>query len=135
METIKLNETPVRTARNFKINNIKLENINIPEEVTVFNNVNIIGENSKINIDSNVSKVKLTYGLEETLTNMVNEASNLNMKLVIDSKTNKETQIVCKFDEDNSNLIENIEIVANPNSKATIILKYESTKNLEAFHN
>ena len=28
---IKLNETPVRTARNFNINNIKLENIEIPE--------------------------------------------------------------------------------------------------------
>ena len=27
MENLKLNETPVRTAKNFKINNIKLENI------------------------------------------------------------------------------------------------------------
>ena len=27
MEKLKLNETPVRTSRNFNINNIKLENI------------------------------------------------------------------------------------------------------------
>jgi hypothetical protein len=27
MENLKLNETPVRTARNFRINNMKLENI------------------------------------------------------------------------------------------------------------
>ena len=33
------------------------------------------------------------------------------------------------------NLVDNIEIVANEGTKATIILKYESDKNVEAFHN
>ena len=33
---MKLNETPVRTSRNFNINNIKLENIEIPENIPLF---------------------------------------------------------------------------------------------------
>ena len=33
MEMLELNETPVRTARNFKINSIQLENVEIPESV------------------------------------------------------------------------------------------------------
>ena len=54
MEELKLNETPVRTSRNFNINNIKLENINIPEDVEEFNNIEIIGQDPKIDIQTNV---------------------------------------------------------------------------------
>ena len=53
MENLKLNETPVRTARNFKINNMKLENIEVPEVIPTFENVIIIGDTSKINIEQN----------------------------------------------------------------------------------
>ena len=41
---LKLNETPVRTARNFNINNIKLEDVIIPENIRSFENVDIINE-------------------------------------------------------------------------------------------
>ena len=37
-----LNETPVRTSRNFLINNIKLDNLEIPSKLKEFNNVEII---------------------------------------------------------------------------------------------
>ena len=53
MENLKLNETPIRTAKNFKINNIKLENIEIPEVIPEFENVTIIGDTSKIDIEQN----------------------------------------------------------------------------------
>ena len=43
-----LNETPVRTSRNFSINNLKLENVTIPEEIGTFENVTIQGKNLKI---------------------------------------------------------------------------------------
>ena len=39
MEKLKLNETPIRTSRNYNINNIKIENINIPEVIDEFKNV------------------------------------------------------------------------------------------------
>ena len=41
---LKLNETPVRTARNFNINNIKLEDVIIPENIRAFENVDTINE-------------------------------------------------------------------------------------------
>ena len=41
MEEIKLNETPVRTSRNFNINNIKLDKSIIPQHIGKFENVKI----------------------------------------------------------------------------------------------
>ena len=55
---IKLNKTPVRTSRNFNINNIKIENIEIPENIPVFENATIIGDTSKVNIEKNTSDVE-----------------------------------------------------------------------------
>ena len=38
---MKLNETPVRTSRNFLINNIKLSKIELPENLNDFENVEV----------------------------------------------------------------------------------------------
>lgn len=134
MQNMKLNETPVRTSRNFNINNIKLENIEIPDEIKEFKNVEIISENSKLKIENNPN-TSLTYGLNEELTKMVNESANQKIKLIIDSKTNNETQINFKFDDENLSLVDSIEIVANEDTKATVAIKYETRKDIEAFHN
>lgn len=134
MQKLKLNETPVRTSRNFNINNIKLENIEIPNEIKEFKNVEIVNENSKARIENN-SNTSLTYGLNEELTKMVNKSANQKIKLIIDSKTNNETQINFKFDEENLALIDSLEIVANEDTRATVSIKYETKKDIEAFHN
>ena len=44
MEILKLNETPVRTSRNFNINNIKIKDIEIPGDIAEFRNMKITGE-------------------------------------------------------------------------------------------
>ena len=80
MENLRLNETPVRTARNFRINNIKLENIEVPEVIPTFENVTIIGDTSKINIDS-TTDTNLVYGLSEELTNQVKTRSKSKNKI------------------------------------------------------
>ena len=80
MENLKLNEAPVRTAKNFRINNIKLENIEVPEVIPTFENVTIIGDTSKINIDSNTD-TNLVYGLSEELTNQVKTRSKSKNKI------------------------------------------------------
>ena len=36
MNTIKINETPIRTSRNFKINNITINAPEIPEKINEF---------------------------------------------------------------------------------------------------
>jgi len=135
MAILKVNETPIRTSRNFNINNIKLENVEIPENIEKFENVKITGETSKIKIEKDVSNYNLTYGLGEILTNQLKEKSNQKLKLTIDSKINKEIKIEFKFDKHNLNLLDNIEIIANEQAKGTIILKYSSSENTSNYHN
>ncbi len=83
MENLKLNETPVRTAKNFRINNVKLENIEIPEIIPAFENVTIIGDTSKIDIEQNTinTDTNLIYGLSEELTNQVKTRSKPKNKI------------------------------------------------------
>ena len=61
MSSLTLNQTPVRTSRNFKINNIKLDNIDIPNKLDKFNNVSISDVGTKIKIDSNIENYSLKY--------------------------------------------------------------------------
>ena len=138
---IKLNETPVRTAKNFRINSIKLENIEVPEVITSFENVTIIGDTSKINIEQNADNTNtdLVYGLSEELTNQAKHGANQKIKLNINNTQNKkektEAEIDFKFDDENAALIDNIEITANENTKSTVIIKYTSNQENESYHN
>ncbi len=145
MENLKLNETPVRTARNFRINNMKLENIEVPEVIPTFENVIIIGDTSKINIEQNADNTNtdLVYGLSNELTNQVKHGANQKIKLTINSNQNEkskaeektEAEIDFKFDDENAALIDNIEITANENTKSTVIIKYTSNQENESYHN
>ena len=135
MEKLKLNETPVRTSKNFNINNIKLENIEVPEIVHEFNNVQIINNSSNLNINENVSDFNITYGLHDNLTNLVKNKANKKIKLQVNENEDKEVKIEFKFDKNNTELVENIQIEAETNSKMTIIIKYESEEDIKAFHN
>ena len=135
MNKIKLNETPVRTSRNFNINNIKLENVNIPEVTGKFENIEIVKGSSKVRISENCSEINLSKGLNDFFTSQVKEKANKKLQLVIDCKSNKETSINFGFDKDNLNLIEDVEIIANEGAKATVVLKYQSEEDLECYHN
>ena len=84
MSNLKINETPVRTSKNYKINNIVIENFSIPTKFEKFNNYKISKLGSKITVTENVSKVQLKYGLEENLTKQVNENSNFKANITID---------------------------------------------------
>ena len=130
MQNIEINETPVRTSRNFNINNIKLENIEIPATVGQFKNISI---EEKENIANDVSKAELKYGIGEYFTNKVNSEANQKIKLEFEGKS--KNQIEFKFNNENDTLLENIEIVAKENSKATLIIKYKSEDESYNFHN
>lgn len=131
MNNLKLNETPIRTSRNFNINNIKLEDIEIPDTINKFNNITITGDSSLIS--NNTSNIKLTYGIEEELINQIKEHSNI--ELEINCIEYEKIQADFNFDESNPTLLENIEIIASENSKSTIILKYKAQDDLEYWHN
>ena len=141
MENLKLNETPVRTAKNFRINNIKLENIEIPEVIPEFENVTITGDTSKIDIEQNADNIdiNLAYGLSEELAVQVKAQANQKIKLNIkdtqNEKSKTEAEIDFKFDDENSVLVDDIEITATENTKSTVVIKYTSNQESENYHN
>lgn len=130
MKKLKLNETPVRTSKNFNINNIKLENIVLPEKIASFNNVTIKAKKSTANIENE----ELVYGLGDVLTKQVQEKANQKIKLVMNNEE-KEAEIIFKFDENNLNLIDKIQIIAEENISSTVTIKYNSAKDIKCEHN
>ena len=134
MNMLKLNETPLRTARNFKINNIKLENVEIPKKIEKFDNVNIINDNNNVSIKNIKNDVNIKYGVGEILINQINEKSNVNLEINIMGKNNENIILNFELDSKNKNLIDNINIVAKENSISNVIIKYTS-KDDEVFHN
>ena len=128
---LEINETPVRTSKNFNVNNIKLDNIKLPKSIKTYNDVRIINIDTKVSFDDNTSPIDLTYGLGNELTGLVKEDANNKLNIVIDSKTSKEIFVDYNF-ENNNTLIEDIEITANEATKEAVIIKYSSSS--DVFH-
>ena len=129
MEKLKVNDTPVRTARNFKINNIEVE-LDLPEKIAEFKNVEII--NDKSNIDSEVSNLPLTHGNGKILEELNYETAN--SKIRIQTSNKKENiKIRYNFDDNNLNLINQIEIIANGDTN--VIIEYKSQTYQKCLHN
>lgn len=128
MEKLKLNETPVRTSRNFLINNIKLENVVIPEKLDMFKNVMVTGTES---FNKDINKQHLNYGLSEELEE--NVFYKANSQIAINVKENDNIKVTYDFDDDNLQLVNQIDIYATGN--ANIIIEYKSSTNKECFHN
>ena len=135
MEDLKLNETPLRTSRNYNINNIKLKSVNIPSCIDKFDNVIINQETEKDVINFNVNDFDISYGVGDILLEQIKNDSNKKIQININSKTNKKVEVIFKFDENNLNLVEDIEIIANEDTKSNILIKYESDENFEFYHN
>ena len=127
-----VSETPVRTSKNFNINNAKLENISIPKSISKYKNIKILNTDTKVSIDENTSPINIEYGLGPVLTDLVRKNANSKLNININSKTSKEIFINYDFEE-NGSLIEDIEITSNESTKETVIIKYAAKK--DVFHN
>lgn len=125
MEKYVLNETPIRTARNFGINHVEVD-VEIPEYKT-FENVNIYADLSKVNVIHNIVKEKYTsrIGLESL--------KNEEIKIIVPENTYLEEPIKLEFDidEDNEYLSEKIDILVKENSNVKFEFIYTGT----GFHN
>ena len=127
-----LNQTPIRTSKNYKINNIELD-LELPKKIEEFNGLTILGDTSNFKISNYVSKTPLIYGNCKDLEKQIFEKGNQNIKIE-ETKTGN-LYLDFNFNEENSNLVENIEIDANTKSKTTIYIKYMSDDKFECFHN
>lgn len=129
MEKLVVNETPVRTSRNFLINNIKLEGVEIPNELRTFDSIQYFSENTKL--EKLDKKVCLVYGNGKMLEDNCNENSNSSIKLNINKKD--DIKLKYNFDDNNLELINRLEI--NANSDANIVIEYKSFTDQKCFHN
>ena len=127
-----LNETPIRTSKNYKINNIELD-LEMLRKIEEFEGLTISGDTSNFNISDDVSKFPLKYGNGKELENQIFEKGNKYIK-INETKTGS-LYLDFNFNEENNDLIENIEIDANTKSKTTIYIKYISDDNSKCFHN
>lgn len=127
-----LNQTPIRTSNNYKINNIELD-IEMPKQQEEFEGLTISGDTSNFKISNSTSKQPLTYGNGKELENQIFENANQNIKIE-ETKTGS-LYLEFNLNEDNSTLVENIEIEANTKSKTTIYIKYMSDDKFKCYHN
>ncbi len=132
MEKYILNNTPIRTANNFGINDITVE----MEKPIVknFENVTIIGEELNLielnNNDSNINNenIKSRIGLE------IRQNYCVDITVPKGTCIEKPIEIDFDFDEDNLVLIDNIKITLEENSKADFNFKYISNNDERNFH-
>lgn len=129
MEKLRVNDTPVRTARNFLINNIEIE-LEMPEKIAEFKNVEII--NDKSIIDNEVSNTSLTYGTGKILEELNYETANSKIRIQTSNKK-EDIRIRYNFDDNNVNLINQIEIIANGDTN--VIIEYKSQTYQKCLHN
>lgn len=128
MPDLRLNETPVRTAKNFNCNNIIIKDLEMQDGKADFNSVLIDIDNENIKTSEEILDVKLTYGLGNLLEEQIRKNANKKIKLHISGVSEKESVIEFDFNEENRALIDNIEIIAEEGSKANIFIKYSSSQ-------
>lgn len=132
MKNIVLNETPVRTSKNYGINNIEIKDFEEPV-IKEFKNIKITdNENCVLN---HREEVKLKFGLGEYFLNQSNEQSNVDLKIDIDKKLKEPIIIEFNLDKSNNVLVDNINIDAKEDTKANIIVIYKSQDENDGYHN
>lgn len=126
MEELILNETPVRTSNNFRINNISVENVTLPTQKEIFNNIDIKQNSFEC---TTITNNPFVYGTGKVLEDNINNFANHCLKM--QGKGN--LTITYNFDDNNTTLINNLEIIADGDSNILII--YKSNTDKKCFHN
>ncbi len=134
MKDLVLNETSIRTSKNYKINNITISDYLNPK-YGKFNNTKISFESEKDSVSQDVSKEELAYGISKEKNDEVFKKANSNIKINVNTKTNKSVLIKNTFDKDNTCLIDNIDIESEEGCKETITIIYESDNEGKYYHN
>ena len=136
-----LNTIPVATKNKQKANDVSLVGYVAPE-IKAFNNVKVTkNSDSKIVIEKVEKEMPIVkdyeYGISKELIEQGQKEFNQGYVITV-PKGVKESEIVefeFDFDKDNLTLVDNIVVVAEENSEATIIIKYKSLDESAGYHN
>ncbi len=130
MQNLTLNETPIRTSKSYKINNIKLNNIVLPNAKTSFDTFSIQCEGAVV--QNNCDFPLLKYGNGQELFLNLKEYINSEISIKTIQEKAKAT-IVFNFDDDNTELSSVIDIEIKNDIDITIIYKSKTQK--PCYHN
>ncbi|MCD8311526.1 MAG: SufD family Fe-S cluster assembly protein [Firmicutes bacterium] len=127
---IKANPTPMRTSRNFGINNIKVE---LPENINEsigFGGAQVFCGDDAFFTSEGVSVPTLRYGQGEELSRNISEHCNSKYKLYLKGDGSR---IEYTMGSDNPRLINVLDIEAQSDTSLTVI--YKCSDEAECFHN
>lgn len=133
MNELRLNNTPVRTARNFNVNDITVEYEGVDNIKKEFKNTKITGIGSNVILEDTICSYTLKYGTSKFLEEEVLKKANQTLRLNVKEKAN--IDITNIFDKDNMGLVGNIEINAERQTNVNIIIKYKAQDDLKYYHN
>ena len=123
MNELTINNTPVRTSKNYQINNIILDIADVKNGV--FENCFFQDfDTENIEVSNNVNDINLTFGNSKELENQVNKQANKKLKIDLKGNTDKENIINFIFDENNRTLIDCIEIVVHHSCSGKLTVRY-----------
>ncbi|MGO1369983.1 MAG: Fe-S cluster assembly protein SufD [Senegalia sp. (in: firmicutes)] len=123
---------------------IRLKDISIPE-FKEYNNLDIpkisglniknMSENEDLNKYTKYLKVDEEFGVDKNLVKLTEKYSNSGVIIDLerDQKINEPIRLDFNMDSENSLVLDHNLIIANENSKATVVMNY--TSNEESFHN
>ena len=138
-----INKTPVRTKSWLKVNDVTLKDYN-PPRIGEFNNYKVNGNDlNGVTIEEfKKGKVfplnkKFKYGASEEIVNQGEFDFNRGFIINIDKRAKVDGLIEIEFnlDEKNNTLVDNIIVVAEEESEAKILIKYNSKDQSEGYHN
>ncbi len=149
MSSIILNETPVRTSKNFGINNISVD-VEFPKKLQEFNNFWVESKSLKddvIELEDINDNVSLKYGtglsniyfsdnntVDSNSSNNNNNNRNKQILVEVNSKVNNDIKLFFDFDSKNKCLCETIHVTAKEDTSSTIYILYKSESDVKAFH-
>lgn len=131
MEKYVLNETPVRTANNFGINNIEVI-LDIPK-YKAFDNFNLITDDlSKVDVEI-LDNIKIKENNKINLERLVNYT--VKIKVADNIKINNTIKLEFNFDDDNEFLVEDIDIILGKDAEANFEIVFTSETSKNMYHN
>lgn len=134
MNELILNKTPMRTSRNFGMNEIKVADVEIPSQLETFDAVQIVNPNPQVTITRQTKEETIAYGVGEMMVQQVQEHSNCRLHINIVGKTQDTIFLGFPCSAKEKNLVEYIQIEAEENASAHLVLQY-SSEDEDVFHN
>lgn len=134
MENIQLNETLIRTSKNFHINHILIPEFSFPT-FKEYRNLKIVNSHAdNIKVEEKKENISLSYGVGEEL---LNQGSNINLVITIKKNTfSKEpVSLIFNMNQKNDVLVDQIIIRAEEGSYSNIVLNYYNENEILGFHN